>query len=359
MRAERWVAVSVAVVLIVGATAAQVVLRQGEPSWTGGRQSGGPAAGTLSTPERSPAIGAGSGAASAPTSARTPSSASTGTQASPTATPVPAPTAMPTPTPTPAGPVRTGSDQPPTVGAAFVAVVDEDSGRLLYDKGAHRRVAPASLTKIATALVALERGDPRARVRVRFDAAELVDSTLMGLHQGDEVSLEDLLYGLMLPSGNDAALAIAEHIAGSKAGFVQMMNDKVRELGLRDTQFRNPHGLDEEGHYSSAYDMVMLASYGMRRYPLFVKLAGARAWTVRSSRGPYEIYNLNRFLLGYEGADGVKIGYTEAAGRTIVASATRKGHRVYVGLMQSADLVADTTPLMDYVFANYTWPSGS
>jgi D-alanyl-D-alanine carboxypeptidase len=148
-------------------------------------------------------------------------------------------------------------------------VIDEDSGQVLYERGSSQRTAPASITKIMTALVAIERGKPEDRFKVEFDSTELVDSTLMGIHPGDEVTLEDLLYGLMLPSGNDAALAIANHIAGSKQAFVQMMIDKARDLGLQNTHFQNPHGLDEAGHYTSAYDITMTARYAMQHYPLF------------------------------------------------------------------------------------------
>jgi D-alanyl-D-alanine carboxypeptidase len=297
---------------------------------------------------------------STPTSGTVPSAAVTAripVTPSPGATATTPPTATREPTPRPAAPVRSGRGAVPAVNARQIAVIDEASGALLYEKAPYARVAPASLTKIVTAVVAIDASNPKQVVKVRFDATELVDSTLMGLRVGDEVTLEDLLYGLMLPSGNDAALAIAEHVAGSKPAFVDMMNAKVQELGLVNSQFRNPHGLDEKGHYTSAYDITWLARYGMTRQPLFVQLAKARVWEVRGSRS-WEVYNLNKFLTAYreKGADGVKIGYTDDAGRTIVASASRNGHRVYVTLMGCGDIVADTTPLFDWVFANYTWP---
>lgn len=264
---------------------------------------------------------------------------------------------LPPPSPTATlgpGPQKIGKGAAPNVSAGYIVVIDEDSGRILYEKNSHGRTPPASVTKIVTALVAIERANPSAKVKVKFDASKLVDSTLMGLQQGDEVTLEDLLYGLMLPSGNDAALAIAEYIAGSEEGFVDLMNAKVRELGLKDTQFRNPHGLDEDGHYSSAYDMTMLARYGMQHYPLFQSLAAATYWEVHGSRS-WEVYNLNKLLRNYQGGDGVKIGYTDNAGRTVVGSAKRNGHRVFVTLMKAGNTLTDVTPLFDYVFDNYTW----
>jgi len=180
----------------------------------------------------------------------------------------------------------------------------------------------------------------------------------MWLQVGDRITLEDLLYGLMLPSGNDAALAIATYVGGSRQGFVDMMNRKTAELGLVDSHWINPHGLDAEGHYSSAYDMVQFARVGMRD-PRFQALAAARVHTVHSGARVYDVYNLNRLLGNVPGADGVKIGYTDDAGRTIVASATRNGHRVYVGAFHSADLVADCRPLIEWAFKNFAWAGGA
>lgn len=257
---------------------------------------------------------------------------------------------VPAPAPTVPPPRRTGSASPPEVSAEFIAVVDGASGELLYGKNPHGRVAPASVTKIVTAIVALERASLTDRVDVRVDSRTMADSTVMGLEPGENLSLTTLLYGLMLPSGNDAALAIATHVGGSVEHFVELMNEKVRALGLQDTHFTNPHGLDEPEHYSSPYDVVMLARYGMND-PNFATLAAAKEW---SGEG-YTLRNLNRLLWSYPGADGVKVGYTDAAGKTIVATASRGGKRVYVALMRSTDLVYDCTLLFDWAFANFTW----
>ncbi len=255
----------------------------------------------------------------------------------------------------PAAPIQTGSAPPPDVNAWSIAVVDEDSGALLYGKDPHRELAPASLTKIFTALVALRYGRLDQPITVRFDPAEIPDSTLMGINPGETYTLEDLLYGLMLPSGNDAALAIANGIGGSESRVADLMNAQASALGLRDSHFVNPHGLDAPGHYTSAYDLAMAARYGMTHFAEFRVLARTRSWTVRGSR-TFTVYNLNRFLRSYPGADGVKIGYTDNAGKTIVASATRDGHRVYVVLMHCDDIVNDSVPLFNWVFANFTWP---
>src|SRR6185437_8628399 len=163
-----------------------------------------------------------------------------------------------------------------------------------------RQLAPASLTKIFTALVALGSGTPSREITVQFDPAQLSDSTLMGIQPGETYTLEDLLYGLMLPSGNDAALAIANAIGGSDEHFVSMMNDEVTALGLRDSHFVNPHGLDAPDHYSSAYDLAIASRSGMQRYPEFRTVVGTETWVVHGTRS-FTIYNLNPFLGNYPG----------------------------------------------------------
>ncbi len=260
----------------------------------------------------------------------------------------------PTPTP-PLAPRKTGAVPPPEVAAASIAVIDEGSGALLYGRDPNRELAPASLTKIVTAITALTHGQLQQPITARFDPAQLTESTLMGIKPGETYTLEDLLYGLMLPSGNDAALAIANGLGGSEAHFVALMNAEAAEIGLTNSHFANPHGLDAAGHYSSAYDLALAARYGMLHFAEFRELARARSWTVQGTR-TFPIHNLNRFLTSYPGADGVKIGYTEAAGKTIVASASRAGHRVYVALLHCDDIVEDTAPLFDWVFANFRWP---
>ncbi|HVC32401.1 MAG TPA: D-alanyl-D-alanine carboxypeptidase family protein [Chloroflexota bacterium] len=254
--------------------------------------------------------------------------------------------------------MKTGSAPPPNIQSVSIAVVDEGSGALLYGRDPHRQMAPASLTKIFTALVALKYGDINQQVHVQFDQSQLVDSTLMGLKEGDTFSLEDLLYGLLLPSGNDSALAIANAVGGNEDHFVAMMNAEAQDLGLHDSHFVNPHGLDAPSHYSSAYDLAMASRYGMTHYPEFRKIVGTKAYQVHGSR-TFWVYNLNRLLPNYPGADGVKIGYTDNAGHTIVGSATRNGHRVYVALMECSDTLGDTVPLFNWVFANYTWPANA
>jgi D-alanyl-D-alanine carboxypeptidase len=254
-----------------------------------------------------------------------------------------------------ASPPRRVSDaSPPPVSAWHVAIVDEDSGSLLYGESPYTRVPQASTTKIATAIVALERGPELStsiKVTVNGPAMAARDgSSVMGLEPGEIVSLRTLLYGLMLPSGNDAAEQLALSVGGTRERFVDWMNDEVAALGLRDTRFTNPSGMDANGHYSSAYDMALLARYAMRN-EAFRALAAAPSYAADG----YSLGNLNRLLSFYNGSDGVKIGYTDLAQKTIVASVTRNGHRVYVALMRSNDLWTDSARLFDWVWDTFTW----
>jgi D-alanyl-D-alanine carboxypeptidase len=258
------------------------------------------------------------------------------------------------PTPAAGGPQIQAADPPPRVTARHVAVLDEASGNLLFAQDAFARQAPASITKIMTTIVALERGpDIKTTYATSVSAAALVacdGSSVMGLEPDDRVKLSTLLYGMMLPSGNDAAEQVAVSLAGSRERYVEWMNEKVAALHLRDTHFVTPSGMDSDEHYSSAYDMALLGRYAMQN-PEF-RAVVATPFVVADD---YYMHNLNPLLGTYPGADGVKIGYTEIAGRTIVASATRAGHRVYVSLMGSRSLAADCIALFDWVWKSYRW----
>lgn len=251
------------------------------------------------------------------------------------------------------GPRKVRDTLPGGVSADYAVVVDAESGQVLWARDAYTPVAPASLTKIVTALVTLDHARLSDQVRVRVDSRLMTDSTVMGIFPGEELTVEDLLYGLMLPSGNDAALALAEHVAGTREAFSQLMNAKARNLGLTSSTFVNPHGLDAPGHLSSAYDLAMLARAGFRD-PAFQALSAARVYETPRGKG-YELYNLNALLWRYPGADGVKIGYTDDAGRSIVGSATRDGHRVIVAMTRSADHYADAATLLNWAFSAHEW----
>jgi D-alanyl-D-alanine carboxypeptidase len=252
-------------------------------------------------------------------------------------------------------PRRTLPVAPPPVTASEVAVVDDDSGLLLYGVEAHAHEAPASTTKIATALVTLEHADnldQTVRVSVNgFAMADSDGSSIMGLQPGQHVTLETLLDGLLLPSGNDAAEQLAISVGESRAGFVDWMNALATdELGLHDTHFVNPSGLDADGHYSSAYDLAQFARRAMREdvFREIVKSPEVRA-------DGFVLVGHNPLIGTYPGADGVKTGTTDDAGKVLVGSATRNGHRVYAVVMHSDDIAADTSALLNWAWKEFTW----
>jgi D-alanyl-D-alanine carboxypeptidase len=177
----------------------------------------------------------------------------------------------------------------------------------------------------------------------------------MGLLPGDWFTLRDLLYGMMLPSGNDAALAIGRHLAGSDAAFIGEMNALAERLGLWDTHFANPHGLGARDHFTSARDLAMLSRYAMT-VPGFADLVATPSWTANGSRG-IALGNINTFLFNYPGADGLKTGYTRRAGPTLAASATRAGHRLFVVLLNAPARESDAYALMDWAFSAFEWPA--
>jgi len=263
-----------------------------------------------------------------------------------------------TATPAPAGDSAfQGETAPPPISAVSAAVVEDSCGDLLFAKDAHRRLPPASITKIVAAIVAVETTDPNEIVAVNVDNFFAGDGTVMGLQTGMRLSMRDLLYGLLLPSGNDAAVAIARRVAGDVPAFVGRMNAKVRELGLQDTHFTNPHGLDAAGHYSSAYDMAMLGRYAYKD-PLIAEIVGTKQYQPNWD-GP-ELWNGNLLLWLYPEADGMKTGWTEKAGQTMIATAQRDGHRLFVAVMGSQDRYTDVMRLLDWGFESIAGsPSGS
>ncbi len=241
----------------------------------------------------------------------------------------------------------------PSIHAQAAAVIDVTSGRLLYSLHGDDELPIASLTKIMTAIVAIEHGNLSDMVKVGKNAYGKEGSSLY-LHLGEEMSLENMLYGLMLRSGNDAATAIAEHVGGSEEGFVYLMNEKAKLLGLTHTHFQNPHGLDAEGHYSSANDLAKLTSYALKN-PHFKEIVRTPSKTAPNPNDPwdYKWLNKNKMLRFYDGADGVKTGYTKTARRCLVSSATRNGQQIAVVTLNDGDDWNDHRKLLDYGFANF------
>ena len=204
-------------------------------------------------------------------------------------------------------------------------VIEAESGEIVFEKNAHERKGPASTTKIMTALIALENGNPEEIVKVDARAVGTEGSSAY-LCAGESVLLSDLLYAMMLGSANDAAAAIAYHIGGSIEGFAEMMNARAEELGLSDTHFENPHGLDGESHYTSAYDLSMIAREALKNEK-FREIVSTKTKAIKLSDGNVSrvFRNHNRLLFEYGDIIGVKTGFTKKCGRTLVSAAERDG----------------------------------
>jgi D-alanyl-D-alanine carboxypeptidase (penicillin-binding protein 5/6) len=240
------------------------------------------------------------------------------------------------------------------VSAEAAILMDVASGRVLYEKNSQTSLRIASITKIMTAIVAIELGNLDDLVTVSRNAYGVEGSSIY-LRQGEKVTLENLLYGLMLRSGNDAAVAIAEHIGGSTEGFVFLMNQKAEELGMRQTVFSNPHGLDtHEEHYASAYDMALLTAYAMKN-DTFATIVGTRKKNVAFEGEDWQRtwYNKNRLLTMYPYANGVKTGFTKRARRTLVSSAEKDGHLLVAVTLNAPDDWNDHMRMFEYGFNHY------
>lgn len=241
----------------------------------------------------------------------------------------------------------------PFTHARAAALIDVTSGRILYSSHGDEELPIASLTKIMTAIVAIEHGKMEDIVKVTNQAYRKEGSSIY-LELGEEMSLENMLYGLMLRSGNDAATAIAEHVGGSEEGFVHLMNETVELLGLKHTHFQNPHGLDAKGHYSSANDLAVMTAYALHN-PVFKEIVKTRTKKAPNPNDPwdYKWDNKNKMLRFYEGADGVKTGYTKIAKRCLVSSATRNGQQLVAVTINDGDDWNDHAKLLNYGFEKF------
>lgn len=242
------------------------------------------------------------------------------------------------------------SVKPPKIEAGAAIVIDSESGRVLFEKNAYSRRAIASTTKIMTAIVAIENGNLNDRVKVSKRAASIWGSTIK-LRAGEELTLKELLYGMMIKSGNDAAIAVAEHVGGSVENFIEMMNEKARSLGLKNTAFKTPHGLDANGHYSTAYELALITQYALKN-PVFSKIVGTQSTSITGRN----LFSTNEMLSLYPGADGVKTGYTGKAGRCLVTSATRNNFRIISVVLfcsSRSKRAQSSKSILDYAFNNY------
>lgn len=241
-------------------------------------------------------------------------------------------------------PVQTAAE--PNCRAKAAIVIEAVSGTVLYEKNADEPLPEASTTKIMTALLVLELSDPTQKITIS-SAAAAVEGSQLGLTAGDTLSVSDLLYALMLKSGNDAAVALAEGVAGDQATFVRKMNEKAAELKLNDTQFQNPHGLPAEGHYTTARDLATLTAVALEN-ARFKKLVSTQK--VKLTYKNMIISNSNKLLYSCDGVFGVKTGFTKAAGRCLVSVAERKGVQLICVTLNDPNDWEDHATLYDACF---------
>ena len=243
----------------------------------------------------------------------------------------------------------------PELNARIALIYDRASGRIIYEKNGNKQTPMASTTKILTAIVTLENADLKETVTIESKAAGIGGSRL-GLKKNDKITVNDLLYGLMLRSGNDAAVALAIHVGGSIEGFADMMNKKAEELGLTNSHFVVPHGLDNEGHYTTAYELAKMADYALN-IPKFKEIVSNKSATIYINGYPKAINNTNKLLGSVSGVYGVKTGFTNGAGRCLVSSCKR-GELDIITVIIGADTnnqrTADTKELIEYAFNNFS-----
>lgn len=242
------------------------------------------------------------------------------------------------------------------IGAKSALLVDYDSGAILFSKDAKQVLPAASTIKIMTALVALENASLADVFTVSANAAKIGENS-MGLSEGEKLTLQELLYGLMLVSGNDAAVTIAEGIAGPEEAFVKMMNEKASELGLSDSKFANASGLDIDGQsqFATAHDLLVIARYVWDKYPDFGKITVTEHIYIEATgdHKAFDLYNDTNLLTTYPGVKGIKPGFTWEAGLCLVTYAENEGKRLLGVILGSDDRRGEMKELLDYGFATY------
>lgn len=240
-------------------------------------------------------------------------------------------------------PVKAGA-----ISAECAILIDAQTGRVLYEKQAEEKSLIASTTKIMTALVICEQTNVLDRVKIPKEAVGIEGSS-MYLKEGEVLTVQELLYGLMLQSGNDAAVALAIYCGGTVEGFTELMNDKAHRLGMTQSHFANPNGLDSPGNYSTARDMGILTAYAMQN-PIFAQTVSTKTITI----GERCLRNHNKLLWQLEGANGVKTGYTKAAGRILISSVTRMGRQLIAVTFNAPDDWQDHKTLIEDGFSRFT-----
>lgn len=239
------------------------------------------------------------------------------------------------------------------VTASSAILMDYTTGKVLYQKNAFLKRAPASTTKIVTAIVAIEHGKLNQMITASTKASK-ADGSSIWLAPGEQHNLKDLLYGILLSSGNDASVAVAESLAGTEHQFAAWMTLKAHELGARNSNFVNSNGLPEIGHYTTAFDLALITRYALHN-PTFSEIVKTRKKIIDWPGHKWDrvMYNHNKLLWQYIYADGVKTGYTRQAGKCLVSSATKNGHRLIAVVLNSKSMYSDSTKLFNFGFTNF------
>lgn len=232
-------------------------------------------------------------------------------------------------------------------------VMDMDSGRILYQKNSNSKHLIASITKIMTAVIALDNAKPTDIYQAKEEVLEMYGTNIY-IEYKEKMSLKDLLYGLMLRSGNDAAVVIANNVCKNEKEFVKKMNEKAKEIGMKNTIFQNPHGLDEKTqNYSTAYDMAILSRYAYKNYPLFRKISGTKKYISKNKEKTYLWYNRNKLLNMYEYTTGGKTGYTPSAGKTFVSTASKNNLNLTIVTLDDSNTYENHKALYEKIYKNY------
>ncbi len=252
-------------------------------------------------------------------------------------------------------PEKVGSEIAPTGSAEAVVIRDIESFVPMFELNPNERLKPASITKLMTALVALDYYDPDAVLTVKR-LSPVEQEAHMGLAVRDKVSVRNLIYGLLIPSGNDAAYTLADNYEGGIENFLFAMNKKAKDLHLEGTHFANPAGFDNENHYTTANDLSLLAAEALKN-PMIETAVATRGVTLSDATGKkkYAVTNVNQLLGTVYGVDGIKTGFTDEAGQCLITSVSRNGHRVVIVLLKSEDRFTDSAKLAEWIFRNFNW----
>ena len=231
-------------------------------------------------------------------------------------------------------------------------VMDMDNGRILYESNKDNKMLIASTTKIMTAVIAIENKNLESIVTIGDEVLKMYGTNIY-IEPGEQITLRDLLYGLMLRSGNDAAVSIAKYVGGSEEKFVELMNKKAKKIGMNNTVFKNPHGLDDETeNYSTPYDMALLMKYANSLMD-FVEISGTKKWGVTTNKKSYAWYNRNKLLTNYKYLTGGKTGYTPKSGKSLVSTASKNNLNLIFVILNNSNHYEVQKDIYEYIFSKY------